>query len=377
MRTLKYYLKILLKNRMMMFWCLLFPIILAFFFNMAFSDLLASEQLNDFKVAVVTDNEDNNFVSLLNEMSTKQEDGFLKITYTNKDKAKKLLKSKSIEGYYVVEKDNIKIYQNGYGTNQTIMKSIADSYMQSSSTIKNTIKENPQILVDGTIAKIHKAISNNNFKDKSINNVDISVIYFYTLIGLSCVNGGTWAIKVGEMTEANQSAKGARLCIAPTSKLKNILAGLTASFIIDYFCMIMLFLFMMFGLGVSFGSQTGYILLLMVFGCICGISIGLVISNVLNIKNDSKISVLTAVTLFMSFLAGMMGSTDIKYTIQENLPILANINPVNLITDALYSLYYYTDNVRYFTNIFYLVLVTIVCIIISLIFARRKQYDSI
>ena len=38
---------------------------------------------------------------------------------------------------------------------------------------------------------------------------------------------------------------------------------------------------------------------------------------------------------------------DIKYWMQTNLPILTYINPVSLITDGLYALYYYDNLSRY------------------------------
>ena len=63
--------------------------------------------------------------------------------------------------------------------------------------------------------------------------------------------------------------------------------------------------------------------------------------GVSNKKNEGmKMSILISVTMLLSFLSGMM-VLKMKYIIAENVPILAKINPVNMVTDGLYSLYYY------------------------------------
>ena len=49
----KYTLKALFRNRMLVFWTFAFPIILALFFNMAFSDIENNEKLDIINIAIV------------------------------------------------------------------------------------------------------------------------------------------------------------------------------------------------------------------------------------------------------------------------------------------------------------------------------------
>ena len=49
----KYTLRALLKNRGLIFWTLVFPIAMAIFFNMAFSDIVKKEKFDAIDVAVV------------------------------------------------------------------------------------------------------------------------------------------------------------------------------------------------------------------------------------------------------------------------------------------------------------------------------------
>ena len=80
--------------------------------------------------------------------------------------------------------------------------------------------------------------------------------------------------------------------------------------------------------------------------------------------------------MFGSFLSGMMGIT-MKYVIDTNLPILNLVNPVAMITDGLYSLYYYESFSRYSFDLLSLILFSLLMIIVSFRGLRRQQYDSI
>ena len=55
--NLKYTIKILFKNKVLIFWTFAFPIILGLLFNMAFSNIEKDEMLKVFSIAVVSKNE--------------------------------------------------------------------------------------------------------------------------------------------------------------------------------------------------------------------------------------------------------------------------------------------------------------------------------
>ena len=80
--------------------------------------------------------------------------------------------------------------------------------------------------------------------------------------------------------------------------------------------------------------------------------------------------------MLASFLSGMMGIT-MKYIIDTNIPILNKINPAAMITDGLYSLYYYRTLDRFYFNIISLIIFSIIMLVISYQGLRREKYDSI
>lgn len=373
MHAFKYELKILLRDKILVFWTMIFPLLLATFFNLAFSNLISSESLEAIDVAIVENVENKDFKTVIDSLSKKGDDQLLNVTYTNHKNAQQLLEDEEISGYYVMG-DKIDVYINENGINQTILKTVVDEYYQTTSTYTNIAELNPQALMSGVLNSVDMA--KDNFKDESNANTDLTVIYFYTLIGMTCLYAGFWGLRVTNKTEANLSRQGTRLTISPTKKWKSLLSGMLAGFLIHYVEMLILMAYLVFGLHIDFGNQIGYILLLMAVGSFVGLAIGNLVGNGLKCKQDTKITIVSMSSLALSFFAGMM-IIDLKYLIQENFPIAAFINPVNLITDALYALYYYTTNERYFINILCLLGIGIVISLISLFLARGKQYDSI
>ena len=103
---------------------------------------------------------------------------------------------------------------------------------------------------------------------------------------------------------------------------------------------------------------------------------GIAVSSVFKANENTKTGILISITMFGCFLSGMMGIT-MKYIVDKNIPILNKINPASMITDGLYSLYYYDTLDRYFFNIASLVIFAVVMLVISYSSLRRQKYDSI
>ena len=102
----------------------------------------------------------------------------------------------------------------------------------------------------------------------------------------------------------------------------------------------------------------------------------MVVSLLFKTNENAKTGILISVTMLFSFLSGMMGIT-MKYVIDKNIPIINKLNPVNMITDGLYSLYYYDTYNRYYFNLISLLIFSFVLIFISYLILRRQKYDSI
>lgn len=375
----KYRIKCIVKDKQMMFWTLLFPIILATLFNLAFSNLSSADDFSIVNIAIVKNDgyeKNKEFIDVINSISEgESDDPVFNIKYTSESYAKDLLSNNKIEGYIYFDKD-INLVVKDSGINQTIIKSFIDEYKQTESTIKTIVKKNHEIIHDGGIENITK--SEDYIKEVSISKtkVDEKINYFYTLIAMACMYGGFLSLKEVSDLQGNQSAKGARISIVPVNKLKIFMASMVATTTVQVFNLAVLFIYLSFVLKIGFSNQLGYILLASFVGTITGVTFGTCLGVILKKKQGIKVGILIGFTMTMSFLAGMMYD-KMKYIINSKIPILGYINPVNLIADAFYSLYYYDTTTKFFINIGILCILSIIFSTITYLAIRRQKYASL
>ncbi|MBU5331982.1 ABC transporter permease [Anaerocolumna aminovalerica] len=376
-RIYKTRLKCLLRNKENIFWSFGFPILLSIFFYMAFSNLSKAEGIESIPIGlVVEENVIVPFKDILENVEITEGKNLFKVKTGTLEEVKDLLVREKVEGY-IVFKDKPVLYIKNNGFSQSIIKTFLDTYEQKSQTINHIIQLNPDIVKNGQINLIsnlfHNFIVDGGAKNKNPDNI---LIYFYSLLALSCIFGANWGFTEVVNIQADQSNIAARINVAPTHKMKLLLCNLLAAFTLHFLSVLFLLAFLIRVLNVAFGGQLNYILITCFIGSLCGISLGAMICVTIKANLKAKESILTAIMMGGGFLAGMM-STQVKYVVQKNVPFIGLINPSNLITDALYSLYYYDEYGRFYRNITLLFILTIVFTSIAYFKIRRKEYASI
>lgn len=371
-----YRLKCLLRDRTTIFWTMLFPLLLGTFFYLAFSNLTTREIFQPIDVAVVDNSawmDNESFKQVLKDVST-GEDRLFNLTITSADKAAKLLLDKNIAGYITVDKP-IKIVVGRSGLEQSIIKSFIDNYMQSYSAFESIIIENPtkiQLLIDNVNnhrTYVQEAILPGGKPDFIVN-------YFYSLLAMACFYGGFMGMREINDVQANISNVAARVNIAPVHKMKFFFSSSAASLLVQFTQMLLLLVYITFVLKISFGSRIGYVLLTTFIGSIAGLSFGAFVSVLVKKSEAVKTGILISVTMLCSFFAGMM-QENVKYLISRKVPLLSWINPVNLLTDAFYSLYYYDTMTRYKLNMVFLLVFTLLFCSVTYSIIRRRKYASL
>ncbi|GAA4295103.1 hypothetical protein GCM10023142_32660 [Anaerocolumna aminovalerica] len=376
-RIYKTRLKCLLRNKENIFWSFGFPILLSIFFYMAFSNLSKAEGIESIPIGlVVEENVIVPFKDILENVKITEGKNLFEVKTGTLEEVKDLLVREKVEGY-IVFKDKPVLYIKNNGFSQSIIKTFLDTYEQKNQTINHIIQLNPDIVKNGQINLISNLFRNfivdGGAKDKNPDNI---LIYFYSLIALSCIFGANWGFAEAVNIQADQSNIAARINVAPTHKMKLLLCNLLAAFTLHFLSVLFLLAFLIRVLNVAFGGQLNYILITCFIGSICGISLGAMICVTIKANLKAKESILTAIIMGGGFLAGMM-STQVKYVVQTNVPFIGLINPSNLITDTLYSLYYYDEYHRFYRNITLLFILTIVFTSIAYFKIRRKEYASI
>lgn len=350
---------VIIRDKFLIFWSLIFPIILGFFFSIALGNMFDSWDFEPINVSVNESlRDDKYFNDFLNELESEK---IIKIYDYEK------LSDGEVTAYI---KDHDKIVFKKSGIYESLMENILNNYLRKANMYKKISKDKPGYNIGNL------DINRDHIIDKSRKNLNIINTFFYALIGMQALYGYSLGLMIVYKHEANLSTLARRNSVAPISKTTNLLSSLLAGFIVNF--TIVLFTIFIFNklYGVDFSNKLLALIFLValasIFGVLFGILIG--VSNKASIEIKNGIGI--AITMLLSYLSGMMNS-DTKIIIQEKFPLINKLNPVSLINDGLYSLYYYDGLDRYWQDVKYLTLLILVFALISFIYTKGKQYDSI
>ncbi len=380
----KYRLRCVIRDKEMMFWTLIFPIVLATLFNFAFSNLNAHEIFRSVPLAVV-DNQayrDNTMlretlasVSADSGAASGEDAPFFILHMVTQEKAEEMLDSGEVAGMLNLEGGSRLTFKES-GMNQTIIKSFFDQYMQTTSMVTSIIAGNPGAPGQGLFETLGAGKTHLKEVNASPVTPDNTLVYFYTIIAMTCFYGGFQGMKEVNAIQADLSRQAARVNVAPTRKLKIFLSSLSAATLVQFIAILLLLAYLAFVIKVDFGPQIGYILLFCLSGCVTGVAFGTMVGVLVKGGEGIKTGILISTTMVLSFLAGMM-FVQVKYIVTDAVPALAYLNPVNVITDGFYALYYYQTHTRYFINLGLLWVFTALFSVISVSRLRRLKYASI
>jgi ABC-2 type transport system permease protein len=388
-----YALKSLFRNKMLIFWTFAFPIIMAFFFNIAFSNIVEDEKLDVFPIAIVQNQEWNNdeiFQKSIEALGKENsEDRLFSLHYTaNEQEAKKLLEDEEITGYLIVEKEDPKIVVKKSGIEETVFQNVIQEIEKQKNIVVDLITQkieeqmkqgittiDQEKIINEEVQSVQEKGTYTAQKNEN-NHLDYTMIEYYTLIAMACLYGAILGMTAINNLLANMSTKGMRVSVAPVKRMKMIISSSLAALVTQIIGLVLLFAFTLLIIKVDYGEKIFPIILLAFVGALAGLSLGVFVGTVLKRKEDTKMGILIAVTMLGCFFSGMMGIT-MKYIIDTTVPIINKINPASMITDGFYALYYYSGLERYWVNVISLVIFSIVLIALSTIALRRQKYDSI
>ena len=367
-------LKCILRNKEGIFWSFAFPIALATCFFFAFNNLMSIESFKTINIAYVSNGEEETLKEALEQAEITEGTKMFRVTYSDREEASRLLNENEIEAY-IVGSTAPEMYVKHSELNETIIKSFLDSYQRMMVTAQTILSENPEAMKQGLMQELMQP---GEFVSevKNEKNPDATLIYFYALLALTCLFAVNMGLDEVVNVQADQSGRGARVNVAPVHKLKLFLSNIMAGFTVHMISIVLLFIYMNFMLGVSFGDNLVYIIITCVIGSLTGMFLGATVGVWVRKKVSVKSAILTSIVMAGSFFSGMMYA-DMKYIIATKAPILGYINPVNLVSDSLYSLYYYDTYEHFYLNMAILSFMVLLMGGLSYLGLRRKTYASI
>ncbi|OPL07342.1 MAG: hypothetical protein AVO33_05970 [delta proteobacterium ML8_F1] len=365
-----YRLKVLLRDKTMIFWTMIFPIALATFFNLAFGGLGESGSFNVIDVALVETQPNPQFMSVL-DMMTAGETPLFALQKVTAPRGETLLADGHVAGIITVS-ESMSLKVNQSGIRQSILKVFLDRYAHTTRTAGRIAAEDPQVLMEMDFTPVVFTEE----RPVSHAEMDIKLSYFYALIAMACFYGSFFGMEEVNLIQANLSKRAARLNMAPLHKLKAFLYSSLASYSILIVEMMLLMAYLVLILKIDFGNQIGWVIFTIFVGSLTGISFGGFIASMVKGDENVKTGLLIGATMAGSFLAGMMFQ-NVKHLVQLKAPILQYLNPVNLLADAFYALYFFNTCKRYLINIAGLLVFAVVFAGSTYLVVRRRKYASV
>ncbi len=365
------------RNKGTLIWTWIFPLMMSTLFYFAFSGLQDAELLKTIPAGIVVSEEYDNdtaFQTTLQAVSDPEE-GFLELhPYSTREEAAKALAGGEIDGFISLEDGSPKLSVSKNDLNQTILKGFLDQYVQTKHAVVSLLEKGNSDVSE--IVSLFQTETWTKELSLSKNVPSETVTYFFALLAMVCMYGGFQGLDSVSYLQANLSPLGARRTLSPSKRFSMVFFDLLAALTVHMACMLFLLAYLVFILGVDFGTGLVPVIVTCLFGSFLGMSFGSFVTAISRAKEGVKVAIIISVSLACSFGAGMMVS-GINYRIAKTFPVLSWLNPAARISDALYCLYYYDGYGQYMLNLAVLAAMTLLFSAITAFFLRRQRYESI
>lgn len=374
LHLMKYRFLSIFRDKTIMFWSFIFPLILCTLFYVSFGHI--GTEIDQINAALVMRDDGIQAKALQTtlKMIAENAPNMLSIKEMDENKAIKTLENGDIKGiFYADTEPELKVANNGIS--ESVLQQILQEYTDQATIITSVGQKNPEKIKDilsGVMSGSRSYVEEVFLGGKKINSM---IQYFFALIAMTCMYAGYMGAEAAEQLQANVSALGARRCSGSVSKIKSIIADGTVICLMSFVAVGILLLYITLGLHIYIGNQWGKLLFISFVGSLIGMSVGILIGSIQRISINVKIGIMTSFSLASSALSGLMVS-GVKGLIEEHCPVINRINPSSVITDAFYSVSIYPDNSRFIRDIATLLGFTVICMAVAFLQMRKTRYDS-
>lgn len=385
---IKYGILVKIRNFETVFWPLVFPLLMATLFYFAFGRIEEAD-FETVQTAVVMETDSRGetqevvgnavksegeiFREYLTEIEEAEEHLLQTEEMTGKE-AEAALKRKDISGiFYVGEKIRLTVGANGIS--ESILQSLLESYENGKQTLLTVRELHPEGMQKAVeqMSKYKSLIEQVSLGGRTTNG---NVQFFYALIAMACLYGTFIGLGSALWLQADLMPLAARRCATPTSKLALILSEMCSSFFLHFINVMILLFYIRYVLGQEFTGSLPEMMLVVLAGCIIGVSMGIFLGSISRFGEGVKVALMLGISMSCSFFAGLMNG-DMKNVVEQHAPILNRINPAAVIADAFYCINVYDDRGRYIRSLLILGVMAAVLVAASFVKTRRERYDSL
>lgn len=232
-----------------------------------------------------------------------------------------------------------------YDVNRAILESVATSYLQSEALIEELATHDPVALSDPTTIENALGLSV-SVREVSLTHAqpDSMVRFYYALLGMASIFAAQLAGESVWHLQPTSSAAGARRAVSGTSRMRLLIPTIGACWAISTTFLAIAFGYICLTAHIDFSGREGLCLVGIAASSLLSCGIGALVGALPGrMDSDSRRGILTALTCLLSLFAGLYGepTMELADTVAHVFPAATWLNPVCLIRDLFYTVYYY------------------------------------
>lgn len=268
-----------------------------------------------------------------------------------------------------------------YDVNRAILESVATSYLQSEALIEELATHDPVALSDPTTIENALGLSV-SVREVSLTHAqpDSMVRFYYALLGMASIFAAQLAGEGVWHLQPTSSAAGARRTVSSTSRMRLLIPTIGACWAVSTTFLAIAFGYICLTAHIDFSGREGLCLVGIAAASLLSCGIGALVGALPGrMGSDSRRGILTALTCLLSLFAGLYGEPTMKLadTIAQALPAATWLNPVCLIRDLFYTVYYYDTLVPFSLRLAACAGIAAVLLAVSAACMRRSAHEHL
>lgn len=268
-----------------------------------------------------------------------------------------------------------------YDVNRAILESVATSYLQSEALIEELATHDPVALSDPTT--IENALGLGvSVREVSLTHAqpDSMVRFYYALLGMASIFAAQLAGESVWHLQPTSSAAGARRTVSSTSRMRLLIPTIGACWAVSTTFLAIAFGYICLTAHIDFSGREGLCLVGIAAASLLSCGIGALVGALPGrMGSDSRRGILMALTCLLSLFAGLYGepTMELADTIAQALPAATWLNPVCLIRDLFYTVYYYDTLVPFSLRLAACAGIAAVLLAVSAACMRRSAHEHL
>ena len=268
-----------------------------------------------------------------------------------------------------------------YDVNRAILESVATSYLQRVALIEDLSAHDPVALSDPTTIENALGLSV-SVREVSLTHAqpDSMVRFYYALLGMASIFAAHLAGESVWRLQPTSSAAGARRTVSSTSRMRLLIPTIGACWAVSTTFLAIAFGYICLTAHIDFSGREGLCIVGIAASSLLSCGIGALVGALpRRMGSDSRRGILTALTCLLSLFAGLYGepTMELADTIAQALPAATWLNPVCLIRDLFYTVYYYDTLVPFSLRLAACAGIAAVLLAVSAAYMRRSAHEHL